>query len=84
MNKKNARQMICMAFIFLFNYKSLFQPQLIEISSSVLKITHASICVQLVQTVEIHIGHENHLGVGRCLSTSAIVGEGEIARREYG
>ena len=39
--------------------------------------------MELAEAVEIHVGHEDHLGVGRSLGTPAVVGEGEVAGREH-
>ena len=48
----------------------------------VAQVAHASVGMQLVEQVEVHVGDENHLGVRRRLGAFPVRREGEVAGRE--
>lgn len=75
--KWSVRSDMSILYIFIF-------LQLIEVLAAVAQVAHGTIGVELVEQVEVNVGYENHLGVGRSLRSLAVVGESEVARREHG
>ena len=60
-----------------------FYPQLIQVVATVPKVTHATIRMQLVEQIKVHVRYKDHLRIRGCLRTLAIGRESEIARREH-
>ena len=61
---------------------TILELHFVEVAATVLQVADAAVGVQLVQQVEVYIGHKNHLRVGRGLGAHAVRGEGEVARGE--
>ena len=62
---------------------SLLHFELVQVATAVAQVAYGTVGVQLVEQREVDIRHENHLGVGRCFCSLAVVGECEVARSEH-